>query len=117
VENNNIIRDKSYDLALKIIEVVKQLPRRTEGFIIGNQVGRSGTSIGANVEEAIGAFSKDDFIYKMSVALKEARETHYWLRLIRDSNLISKEGIESVISDAEEIKRILGAIIRSSRSK
>ena len=65
-EKQNIIQEKSYRLALRIVELVKKLPQRTEGFIIGNQLGRAGTSIGANVEEAIAAFSGDDFIYKSS---------------------------------------------------
>ena len=116
VEKHNIIQEKSYDLALKVIDMVKKLPRNTEGFIVGNQFGRAGTAVGANVEEAIGAFSKDDFIYKMSIALKEARETHYWLRLIRDSKLIASNDIDLLISETEEVKRILGAIIKSSRS-
>ena len=117
MEKQNIIQEKSYLLALRIIELIKKFPQKTEGFVIGNQLGRAGTSVGANVEEAIAAFSKDDFIYKMSIALKESRETHYWLRLTRDSRLISKEDIDSIISEAEEVMRILGAIVKSSRNK
>ena len=116
-KKKNVIKDKSYRLALEIIEIVKKLPRRTEGYVLGNQLARAGTSVGANIEEAIAAFSKDDFTYKMSIALKEARETHYWLRLSRDSNLISSKDIASVISNAEEVMRILGAIVKSSRGK
>ena len=77
---------------------------------------RSGTSVGANVEEAIGAFSKEDFTYKMSLALKEARETHYWLRLTRDTIIVPKDEIEPLISEAAEVMRILGAIVKSSKS-
>ena len=117
MEKQNIIKDKSYALALKILEIVKKLPQRNVGYIIGNQLGRAGTSIGANVEEAIGAFSKDDFVYKMNTALKESRETHYWLRLTRDSNLAPKDEVESVISNTEEVMRILGAIVKSSKSQ
>ena len=116
-EKENIIQDKSYRLALQIIEIVKKLPRRTEGYVVGNQLARAGTSVGANVEEAIAAFSRDDFIYKMSISLKEARETHYWLRLVRDSKLISDKDVAAVISNAEEVMRILGAIVKSSRAK
>ena len=116
-EKENIIQDKSYRLALEIIEVVKKLPRRTEGFVVGNQLAKAGTSVGANVEEAIAAFSRDDFIYKMSISLKEARETHYWLRLTRDAKLVPEKDVVVVISNAEEVMRILGAIVKSSRSK
>jgi four helix bundle protein len=79
------IKERTYDFALRIIKLSKSIPTTREGNILAKQVMRSGTSIGANVEEATGAFSKDDFTYKMNIALKEARETHYWLRLIRDS--------------------------------
>ena len=115
MERQNIIQEKSYLLALEVIELIKKFPQRTEGFVIGNQLGRAGTSVGANVEEAIGAFSKDDFIYKMSIALKEARETHYWLRETRDSKVVMNDNIEKIISDTEEVMRILGAIVKSSR--
>ena len=81
----NIIRDKSYAFALSIIDLVRKFPKQNDGFVIGKQLLRSGTSVGANVEEAISAFSKKDFTYKMNSALKKARETHYWLRLVRDS--------------------------------
>ena len=115
MNKSNIIQEKSYQLALQVIELIKLFPKRIEGNIVGNQLGRAGTSVGANVEEAIGAFSKEDFIYKMSIALKEARETHYWLRLSRDSKLTHGALVNKIISDAEEVMRILGAIIRSSK--
>ena len=85
----NIIQQKSYNFALEIIQLSNKFPRRNDDFVLGKQLLRSSTSIGANAEEVIGAFSKPDFAYKMSIALKEARETHYWLRLIRDSNMLN----------------------------
>ena len=85
-EKQNIIRDKSYQLALKIIHLYKKMSEQNE-FILSKQLLRSGTSIGANVEEATAAQSRKDFISKMSIASKEARETNCWLRIIRDSNL------------------------------
>jgi four helix bundle protein len=97
----NIIKDKSNTFALSIIDLVRKLPKQSDGFVIGKQSLKSGTSIGTNVEEAIGAFSKNDFTYKMNVALKEAREAHYWLRLVRDSKLVKFE-LESYIEKAEE---------------
>jgi four helix bundle protein len=76
---------------------------------------RSGTSIGANVEEAIGAQSKKDFLSKISIAYKEARETNYWLRLLRDSNLIESQLANALIRDIDELLRLMGAIISSTK--
>lgn len=116
MKQENIIQDKSYQFALSIIKLVKKFPNRNEGYVIGRQLLKAGTSIGANVEEGIAAFSRQDFTYKMSIALKEARETHYWLRLIRDSNLIP-EDMENNISDAYELVKILTSIVKTSQNK
>lgn len=112
----NIIQEKSYNFALEIIQLTNKFPRRNDGFVLGKQLLRSSTSIGANIEEAIGAFSKPDFTYKMSIALKEARETHYWLRLIRDSNMLNLD-TEPYVSKAEELVKILTAIVKKSKDK
>ncbi len=87
MKTENIILSKSFDFALKIIELYKQMTEQKE-FILSKQLLRSGTSIGANVEEATAAYSKKDFAAKMSIASKEARETRYWLKLIKNSNLV-----------------------------
>ncbi len=116
MSKQNIIKDKSYAFALEIIGLVKKFPKNNEGFIIGKQLLRSATSIGANVEEAVGAFTKNDFTYKMGLALKEARETNYWLRLVRDSKLVNTE-IESYIESSEELRKILIAIVKKSKEK
>ena len=84
--NKNIVKEKSYHFALSIIKLCHKLKNNRE-FELANQLLRSGTSIGANIEEAIAGQSRKDFISKMSIALKEARETNYWLRLLRDSNI------------------------------
>jgi four helix bundle protein len=112
----NVIQEKSCRFSLKIIQLIKHLPRRTEGFVIGNQILRSGTSIGANVEEAIAGFSKEDFTYKMNIAVKEARETKYWLRLISDSRLI-ETGCGSLIQKCDELVKILTSIVKTSQGK
>jgi four helix bundle protein len=112
----NIIKDKSYAFALEIIGLVKKFPKNNEGIIIGKQLLKSATSIGANVEEAVGAFTKNDFTYKMGLSLKEARETNYWLRLVRDSKLVNTE-IESYIESSEELRKILTAIVKKSKEK
>ena len=117
MERSNIVQEKSYLVAKHIVELVRGFPRRMDGFVMGNQLLRLGTSIGANIEEAIAAFSKEDFTYKMNTALKEARETLYWLRLVRDSNIISSDRLGSILIDVEEVTRLLGAIVKSSKRK
>jgi four helix bundle protein len=84
---SSIVKDKSYGFALRIITMAKWLREQKE-FEIARQVLRSGTAVGSNVEEALAGISRADFIAKMSIAPKEARETHYWLRLLRDSKIV-----------------------------
>ena len=112
----NVIKQKSYKFALKIIKFVMKLPKGVVGYRDGGQLLDSGTSVGANVEEAIGAFSKGDFTYKMTTALKEARESNYWLRLIRDSELMSAEEVTPLLKDSEELISILTSIVKTSKS-
>jgi four helix bundle protein len=113
---NNIIQDKSYAFALRTVFLYKFLTEKRE-FILSKQVLRSGTSIGANVEEAIGCHSRKEFAAKMSIAYKEARETLYWIRLLRDSKSLDKVQSSSMIADCDEILRIIGSIIKTLKSK
>lgn len=78
------------------------------------QLLRSGTSIGANIEEALAGFSRNDFIYKMNIALKECHESHYWIRLVKDSNILNTQEVDIVLSLCGEIKKILTSIIKTS---
>ena len=96
-ESNSIIADKSYAFALQIISIYKELKNNNE-FILSKQILRSGTSIGANVNEATSAISKKDFIFKLGISLKEARETKYWLNLLKDSDYIKQDGLKPLIS-------------------
>ena len=111
----NVIRDKSYSFALQAIALYRQLCKSGE-YVLSKQLLRSATSIGANVEEAQAAQSKADFVAKMSIASKEARETNYWLRLLRDSEICTID-VEKLLSDSESIINILTAIIKSSSLK
>jgi four helix bundle protein len=111
------IEDRTYDFALRVIRMVRALPEDYGAQAMGRQVLRSVTSIGANVEEAIGASSKRDFANKMSIAAREARETHYWLRLIKDSQLMSAKLIEPLIQEALEIKKILSKTVSTTRQR
>ena len=106
------IRSRSFEFSVEIIELYKYLQYEKKEYTLGKQLLRAGTSIGANVEEATAAQSKKDFIAKMSISLKEARETNYWLRLLKRTGYIRKN---ELIKESEEIMNILGAIIRTSR--
>lgn len=110
----NIIAKKSYAFAIKIIELNKILIQKNE-YVLSKQVLKSGTSIGANVEEAIGGISEKDFRAKMSISDKEARETNYWLRLLKDTHYITEEKFNDLNNDLLEILKILFRIIESSK--
>ena len=107
---------KSYAFAQRIIKLYKLLIKQKQPRALAEQLLRSGTSVGANIEEATGGFSKKDFVAKCSVGYKEARETHYWLRLLRDTECLEARLANSLIEDAEELKRMLASIIISSRN-
>ena len=109
----NLIQEKSYAFALEIIDLYRKLGKANE-YVLSKQLLRSGTSIGANVEEAQAGQSRADFISKMSIASKEARETCYWLRLLRDSNTIANSEATALLSEAESIVNILTAIVKST---
>ncbi|NOY96949.1 MAG: four helix bundle protein [Chlorobi bacterium] len=113
----NIILSKTYDFALRIIEVYKFLSSEKKEYTLSKQILRSGTSIGANSEEAAGSISKKDFRAKFFIAYKEARETHYWIRLLRDSKFIDIDLANSLLKDIDEIMKILGAILKTVSPK
>lgn len=108
----NIIQEKSYTFALGIVKCVKDLQDNKKEFTFSKQLAKSGTSIWANVEEAIWWISHADFLAKIFIAYKEARETHYWLRLLRDSQYLIETYLY-MIDDCEEILKILWAIIKT----
>ncbi|MDQ3022720.1 MAG: four helix bundle protein [Bacteroidota bacterium] len=115
MERENVIKEKSYKFALRIVNLYKYLIENKREFVLSKQILRSGTSIGANIEEGIGSQSKKDFINKFCIAHKEARETHYWIRLLRDSDFLENHLSESLINDCDEILKITGKIISTSR--
>ena len=110
---DNPIKDKSFDFALEIIKLSQHLQNQRE-YVLSKQVLRSGTSIGAMVEEANAAESRRDFIHKMKIAMKEARETHYWLRLLDQSDLISDLDIAEHLDEADELSRMLTSITKTA---
>lgn len=112
----NVIKEKSYKFALKIIQLSQKL-NQSKQFVIAKQILKSGTSIGANVEEGMGGQSQKDFRAKFFIAYKEARESHYWLRLIRDGDIIEKQEAKNLIHDCHELKSILGSILVTMNKK
>jgi four helix bundle protein len=115
-KEDSIIAKKSYAFALEIIKTYKLLNEQRE-YILSKQVLRSGTSIGANVNESIAAVSKKDFVNKLGIALKEARETSYWLNLLKDSNYIEESIFIILIKDCDELIKILNSIILTINQK
>ena len=109
------LKDRLYNFALLIIGLVRSLPKETAGFEMGKQLIRSGTSIAANYEEATAAISKEDFIYKLSISFKEAKETNLWLRLLQDSELIGTKNIKELIQESEEIANILARSVKTAK--
>ncbi len=116
-QNDSIVGRKSYDFALAIIKLYKNLSTEKREFILSKQVLRSGTSIGANINEALSGESKRDFIHKMSISLKEARETAYWLNLLSDSGFIEKGEYNILIFSCNELMKILSSIIITTKEK
>jgi four helix bundle protein len=115
MKEENPLRIKSYAFALRIVKLHQLLNEEKKAYAISKQILRSGTSVGANVEEANQAESKTDFIHKLAISNKEAYETHYWLRLLRDADLLEARLAESLLNDCEELIRILTASIKSSK--
>ena len=112
----NPIRDKSFEFALEVIKLHRALISERE-YVISKQLMKSGTAIGAIVEEAVGAESRRDFLHKMSMAHKEARETHYWLRLLDSSDLLRDFELSDFLSAADELIRLLTAITRTVKER
>ena len=110
MKSNNIIQEKSFAFAVRIINLYKYLTTEKKEFVLSKQLLRSGTSIGANVEESIGGASEKDFLFKLTVSYKEARESICWLKLLKATDYISENEFESLFNDAEEICKILGKI-------
>lgn len=109
------IEDRTYRFTLRVVKLVRAMPTDAASRAIGQQLIRSGTGIGANVEEAIGGTSKREFANKMNIAQKESGETHYWLRLIRDSEIIRTDLIDPLIQEALELRKILAKTVSTAR--
>ena len=111
---DNLIKDKSMAFAIRIVNLYKYLVEKNE-FVMSKQILRSGTSVGANISEAVRAESDNDFIHKLSISRKEAQETLYWLELLHQTDFIPTEAYSSICSDCEELSKILTSIILTSK--
>ena len=115
-EQPRAIQDRTFDFAVRIVKLSLHLDgRRGTAKVLSPQILRAGTSIGANVEEAQGGQSKADFISKMSIALKEARETHFRLRVLAAAEVLPDKQLAPLIKEADEIQRIIGGIVVSAK--
>ena len=113
----NVIEQKSFDFAVRIVKLCKFLRANHQELLLSKQLLRSGTSIGANVAEAQQAQSRPDFVSKLSISLKEAAETKYWLRLLHKTDFLSDLEFESIFMDCVELEKILVAILKTTNSK
>ena len=114
-ENKNVVFEKSYKLAIKIVNIYKKLSFEKKEFVLSKQLLKCGTSIGANITEANGGISKADFSAKISIAYKESLETKYWLSLLNDTNYLDNDIFDEVFLEADEIAKILYSILKKTR--
>ena len=112
---DNVIESKSFSFAVRIVKLCRNLQSDNKEFVLSKQLLRSGTSIGANVAESQQAQSRADFISRLSIALKEAVETNYWLRLLYATDYLSSTEYSSVITDCKELEKLLTAILKTTR--
>ena len=111
-----IIETKSFQFSVRIVKLCRHLSEEKRESILTKQLLRSGTSIGANVAEAQQAQSRKDFVSKLCIALKEAGETNYWLRLLRATDYLTENEYQSIITDCKEVEKLLTSIIKSTKS-
>ena len=113
---NSTIQEKSFQFAVRIVKLCRHLQTEKKEFILSKQLLRSGTSIRANVAEAQQAQSRADFIAKLNIALKEASETEYWLRLLHETDYFEDKSFQSIWFDCNEVKSLLVSIVKSSKN-
>ncbi|MHA6246308.1 four helix bundle protein [Pontibacter sp. CAU 1760] len=111
----SVVAVKSYSFALRISKLYKHLTQEQREFVLAKQILRSGTLIGANIEAALGGQSKADFRHQAAIALEEARETSYWLRLLKDSDFIKPDAFNSIHGACDELVRMLKNIVLTSQ--
>lgn len=116
MKTDNPVQSKSYAFAIRIVNVYKYIIQNHQEFVLSKQLLRCGTSIGANVEEALGGQSQKDFLHKLSISYKEAREAAYWIKLLRDTHYLDNQQSQSLLNDVDELLRIIGSIQKTIRN-
>jgi four helix bundle protein len=116
-QSQSIVQDKSFRFAVQIVGYIRRQPKDHVSLVLTRQLLRSGTSVGANVEEALGGQSSKDFISKLAIAAKEARETGYWIRLIRETQPHNHPELDRLLAECGELVKMLNSIILTTRSK
>ena len=116
MKSDNVVLDKSFDFAVRIVKLYKHLRYKVEERVLSTQVLKSGTSIGANIREAMRSSSRKDFVAKMNISLKEAYETEYWLELLYKTEYISKKEYDSIFPQCRELTNILSQIILTTKA-
>ncbi len=116
MKDNNILVDKSFQLAIRVVNLYKYLCESKKEFTLSKQLLRSGTSVGANINESQDAQSKNDFISKLSISLKEARETKYWIELLKETEYLTNKEADSILKDLTEIIKLLVSIIKTTKN-
>jgi len=111
----NIVKNKSFAFAVRIVRLYQYLCKEKNEFVLSKQILKSGTSIGANIEEADGGISRAEFSNKISIAYKESKETHYWIRLLKETDYINDKIYNSLIEDCNEICKLLFSILKTTR--
>lgn len=115
MKEDNIVLEKSYRFSVRIGRLYQHISETKKEYVLSKQALRCGTSVGANVEEAVGGRSRKDFVSKLGIAYHEARETRFWLRLLRDTDYLTTQQAESILNDVEELLKIIGSIIIATR--
>jgi len=113
----NVVQEKSFAFAIRIVNLYKYLCEEKKEYVLSKQVLRCGTSVGANIEEALGGQSDKDFTAKLSIAYKEARETIYWIKLLLRTEFLLQEQADSILQDADEICKIIAQILLTMKNK
>jgi four helix bundle protein len=113
--NSAAVQEKSFRFAVRIVNLCRYLQTERKEYVLSKQLLRSGTSIGANIAESQQAQSRADFVNKLNVALKEAYETNYWLRLMSETQYLKTQEFESIIADCKELEKLLIAIVKTSK--
>ena len=115
MKTNNVVADKSFLFAIRVVRLYQHLIRNKHEYVLSKQLLKSGTSVGANIREALRGQSRQDFVAKMNISLKEISETGYWIELLHKTNYITDKEFQSIFSDCQELGKLLTRIVKTTR--